>query len=98
MKKKILPDIEIVELILVRCGFDFKRTFIGTIKRGYDSERNQILSGSVVINEGMIYSCSSNENELYQYLDEICLMKMDYNLHSDAGVVTKILDCDFFLN
>jgi hypothetical protein len=98
MKKKPHPDIEIVELILVKCGNDYDRTFMGTIKRELDSEGTPVLCGSVIVGEGKIYCCAATEDKLCQDLDEICLMKLDYNLHSSVGVATKILDTDLFLN
>jgi hypothetical protein len=95
-KKKILPDIIIIEIILVRA--DWRRTFIGSIFRESDNEGNPVLRGEVFINEGMAWSKSSDEEELRNNLDDICLLKLDYNLHSNPGITIKIFGENFFLN
>jgi len=35
---------------------------------------------------------------LRKNMDEICIMKLDCELHSNAGVTTQIFGEDFFLN
>ena len=96
MEKKKTSDIIITELFLIKA--DWQRTFIGSIRRGADSEGNPVLSGVVIVQEGMIWSMSSDEEELRNNLDDICLMKLDFLLHEDLGVTTKIFNMDFFWN
>lgn len=96
MEKKKLSDIIITELFLIKA--DWQRTFIGSIRREADSEGNPVLSGKVIVQEGMIWSMSSDEEELRNNLDDICLMKLDFRLHEDLGVTTKIFNMDFFWN
>jgi len=96
MENKKLPDIIITELFLIKA--DLQRTFIGSIRRKADSEDNPVLSGEVIVQEGMIWSMYSDEEELRNNLDDICLMKLDFRLHEDLGVTTKILNMDFFWN
>jgi hypothetical protein len=95
-KKKSPPDIIITELILIKA--DWQRTFIGTIRKEADIDGNPVFSGSVIVQEGMIRSMSSDEEELRNNLDDICLMKLDFHLHEDLGVTTKIFNMDFFWN
>jgi hypothetical protein len=98
MEKKKLPDLQITELFLVKCGEDWTRTFIGEIIREKTVDGMEFIYGNVVINEGKAWSVGSTEEELGTYLDDICTMKLDYNLNSSAGVTTQIFGEDFFLN
>lgn len=94
--KKKPPEFEITELILVRA--DWKRTFFGSINRESDKEGHPVFRGQVKINEGMIWGKSNDENELRNDLDDICILKLEYGLHSHPGVTYKIFGEDFFLN
>jgi hypothetical protein len=98
MKKKLLREYEITELFLVKAGNDYKRTFIGKIYRETTKEGKSIVRGNVVVNDGKIWSSTETQEELGQYLDDLCLMKLDWGLHSHAGVTFKITREDFFLN
>ena len=95
-KKKILPDIIITELFLVKA--DWQRTFMGTIRRELDSDENPVVMGEVIVQEGKIWSKASSQEELRKNLDDICTMKLDCGLHEDTGETIKIFDEDFFLN
>jgi hypothetical protein len=97
-KKKLQKEFEITELFLVKAGNDFKRTFIGQIFREITSEGVSIVLGTVVVNEGKIWCSAETQEELGKYLDDICLLKLDYALHSSAGVGTKIFEIEYFLN
>lgn len=90
MKKKVNLDIEIVELILVKCGNDYNRTFMGTIKREVDANGDPLLTGTVTVHEGKIYCRAISEDQLCQYLDEICQLKLDFEIHTDPGVSIEI--------
>jgi hypothetical protein len=96
MAKKKLPEIEITELFLVKA--DWNRTFMAQLIRGKKPDGSEIIHGSVIINEGKAWSIGNNEDELGTYLDDICLMKLDYGLHEKAGITFKIAGDDFFLN
>ena len=98
MEKKKLPDLQITELFIVKCGEDWNRTFMAEIVREKIEDREEIIRGTVVINEGKAWSVSSTEEELGTYLDDLCSMKLDHNLHLSAGVATQISGEDFFLN
>ena len=98
MEKKKLPEIQITELFLVKAGNDFTRTFMGEIRREIDDIGNEIVLGVVIVNEGKIWSKAASQKELMKNMDDICVMKLNSELHSDGGVTTKIFDTDFFLN
>jgi len=95
MGKKKDGRFELTELYLVKA--DWHRTFIGSIERKEDKDGNPIVLGKVVINEGMVYGMAENEEKLGEYLDAICVMKLDHGLHQDAGVFTEICDTEYFL-
>ena len=63
-----------------------------------DENGTPFLFGQIKINDGYIFSQASNQDELGEKLDEMCVMIMDKGLHDDAGVTAKIFDTDFFLN
>ena len=100
MKKKKdiekLPDIQITELFLVKA--DWNRTFMGQIIRETTSDGQEIIRGNVTINEGKAWSAGNSEEELGNYLDDICTMKLDYNLHGNPGMRESIAGSEFFLN
>ena len=99
MKKKKSTDLDnfkISELMLVKA--DWQRTFVAEIYREITSEGVSIVRGTVVVNEGKIWSSAETQEELGRFLDDICLLKLDMGLHSDVGKTTKVFDSDFFLN
>ncbi|MGD0342324.1 MAG: hypothetical protein ABSA76_11540 [Bacteroidales bacterium] len=99
MKKKKsinLDGLNVIELLCVKA--DWERTFVAEIYREKTLEGKSIVRGNVVINEGKAWSIGSTEEELGKYLDEICTMKLDHNLHASAGVTTQIFGDEFFLN
>jgi hypothetical protein len=96
MKKKKLPDLQLTELFLIKADWD--RTFMAEIIQEKTDDGKVFIRGNVVINEGKAWSVGSTEEELGNYLDEMCILKLDYNLHSNAGVTIQIFGVDFFLN
>jgi hypothetical protein len=98
MAKKKLPDLQITELYLVKA--DWHRTFMAQIVRDKTNDGEDIIRGSVVVNEGKIwcFAKSGSEEELGKFLDGICLMKLDMGLHSSCGVTVKVFGEDLFLN
>ena len=83
---------------MVKCGNDFKRTFIGQIYKETTTEGKTIVRGIVVVNEGKIWSSAETQDELVKNLDYKCFLSVDCGLHSNSGAAIKILDDDFFLN
>ena len=98
MKNKKLPDLQITELYLVKA--DWHRTFMAQIVRDKTTDGEDIIRGSVVVNEGKIWCVaeSGSDEELGMFLDDICSLKLDYGLHEKAGITLKIAGEDFFLN
>ena len=81
-------SIVITEIFLVKVGYD--KTFVGEVVREVlDLDVNNRLTvlfhGSVVINEGKIWSKGKSQDELGENLDAIATMKLDGNLHGDKG-------------
>jgi hypothetical protein len=98
MDKKKASGLVITELMLVKPGDDFTRTFIGEIRRETDGDGRRVLTCEVVINDGTAWSRSTSEEELRKNMDEICKMKLDCKLHSDAGITVRVFGEVFFLN
>ena len=96
MRNRKLHDLQITELFLVKA--DWNRTFMATIIREKTEDREEIIRGNVVINEGKVWCVAESEKVLGMYLDDICLMTLDKGLHSSAGLSTKIAGEDFYLN
>jgi hypothetical protein len=99
MKKKKPTDLDnliITELMLVKS--DWQRTFIAEIYREITSEGVSIVRGTVVVGEGKIWCSGETQQELGGFLDDICTLKLDKGLHSNAAITIKIYNEDFFLN
>ena len=71
---------------------------MGQLIREKIEDGKEIVRGNVVINEGKVWSMADTEDELGDYLDDICIMKLDYRLHEKAGIVTIISGKEFNLN
>lgn len=97
-KKKLPSGIEITELMLVKAGDDFTRTFMGEIYRETTIDGIPIVHGKVIVNEGKIWAAGETQEELGKYLDDICIMKLDMGIHANTGVIKKIFTHDIFLN
>jgi hypothetical protein len=95
-KKKILPDIIITELFLVKA--DWERTFMGEIRRETDSNGCPVVMGAVIVKEGKIWSKASSQEELMKNMDSICAFKLDNSLHSHNTVKVDLKGFDFYLN
>ncbi len=97
-KKKLQPELQIVELFLVKPWNDYSRTFIGQISRETTREGISIVRGSVEVTDGKLWSFAESDYELGKYLDALCTMKLDYYLHEDAGKKVNISGFEYFLN
>jgi hypothetical protein len=99
MKKKKTIDLEginVIELMLVKA--DWERTFMAEIYREKTTEGKSIVRGNVVINEGKCWSLAETQEELSNYMNGICKMKLDMGLHSNRSLTIPIFKADFFLN
>jgi hypothetical protein len=90
--------IKITELFGAKCGKDYSRFFIGTIRRETDADGNPVVRGKIKVLDGYIYAMASDQIILGEMLDDMVLMILDKGLHNHAGVTTKIFNTDFFLN
>jgi hypothetical protein len=95
-KKKKPPDIQITELFLIKADWD--RTYMGKMLQENTEDGKSVVHGSVVINEGKAWSAAETQDELAKNLDDLCTMKLDMGLHSNAGVTTQMFGEEFFLN
>jgi len=91
-----LTNLEITELFLVKA--DWNRTFMGQIIRETTVDGQEIIRGNVIINDGKAWSVGNTEEELGNNLDDICTLKLDFNLHADLGIRELIAGIEFFLN
>jgi len=89
-------NIEINEMFMAQADND--RCFYGIIKRSKDSYGNPHLFSRIVINDGIIQACDSDQKMLGKMLDEMCILVLDMGLHSDAGISIEIFGSEFFLN
>ncbi len=96
MAKKNLPPLQIIELFLVKSNW--RKPFVGEIKREKTKNGSEICRGTVVVNEGRIWSIGESQDELGNNLDALCELKLDYGLHEDAGIFIKISGFEYFLN
>jgi hypothetical protein len=96
MEKKKMPGIQITELFLIRA--DWKRTFVAEIIRETTADGKKFVRGSVIIEEGKAWSIGNSQEELANNLDDICTLKLDYNLHYYSGAKFDIMGLSFHLN
>jgi hypothetical protein len=83
MKREPLK-VEITEMFMAQADHD--RCFYGIIKRSKDADGNPHLFSRIVINDGIIQACASDQKVLGKMLDEMCIMVLDKNLHEDEGI------------
>jgi len=95
-KKKKISSLEITEFFFVKSGWD--RTFMAEIVRDKTEDGKTINRGRVVVNEGQIWSTGETQDELSNYLDDICIMKLDLGLHENPGIGSAIACSKFFHN
>lgn len=95
-KKKASNNLILTELFLVKA--DWTRTYMGAIRREHDDDGNEIVLGSVIVNEGRIWSKAQTQEELMSNMDAICTLKLDKGLHSFPVVLTRISGQEYFSN
>lgn len=85
MRNRNQLDLEIVELFLVKCGNDWTRTYMATLRRDIDADGNPIIYGKVEI-DGYIVKClGKTEEEIGDTLDSIC----EFILNSDISKLAE---------
>lgn len=95
-KNKKLPGIIITELFLVKA--DWQRTFLGEIRRETDADGCPVVMGKVIVQEGTIWSKAANQEELMANMNDMCILKLDHNLHSKSALITIVRQYKIYLN
>lgn len=88
--------LEITELFMAQA--DHERCFYGVIKRGKDGYGNPHLYSRIVVKDGLIQACASDQETLGKMLDEMCILVLDYGLHNEKGVSIEISGNHLFMN
>lgn len=87
---------EITELFMAQA--DHERCFYGVIIRGKDTVGHPHIFSRIVVKDGLIQACASDQKTLGKMLDEMCVMVLDYGLHKEEGVFITICHEKLFLN
>lgn len=93
MKRKNLPDIEIVEMFLVKCGNDWSRTYMAQLSRGFDTDGEPVIYGRVIIDSYTVICTGKTEEEIGECLDSIAelILNSDFSkleeVKSDYGII-----------
>jgi hypothetical protein len=95
-KKRKVSSLIITELFLVKSGWD--RTFMAEIVRDKTEDGKTINRGKVVVNEGQMWSTGETQDELSNYLDDMCTMKLDMGLHDETGISSMVGCSNFYHN
>lgn len=96
MDNKSKDRFEITVLFMVKA--DWHRKFIGEINRHAGLDGSKFVTGKVFVQDGDIWSKAVDQYELSKCLDNICILKLDYGLHENEGVISIILNQPYFLN
>ena len=88
--------IELTELFMAQA--DKYRCFYGTIRRELDSDGRPLVRGKIKVNDGFILAQAGHQDELGRKLDEMVIMILDYELHTDSGKKSNIAGTLFFHN
>jgi len=86
--------IEITEMFMAEAG---GKCFYGIIKRSQDAQGKPHLFSRIVINDGIVQACASDQKVLSRALDEMCLLYQN-GLHCDDGKYIFVNDEKYFLN
>jgi hypothetical protein len=100
-RKKKLPNIEITELFMAKCGKKgFDRCFYGTINREKDENGKEVAVSSAIYmkDERYIWARAEDQWKLGELLDAIVEWRLVYGLHKDMGKFTRIAEKRFFHN
>lgn len=71
--------------------------FYGIIKRSEDANGNPHVFSRIVINDGLIQACASDQKVLGKKLDEMCVMYLQ-GIHNNAGMYIIVHNEKLFLN
>ena len=97
--------VEITEIFMAKAGLGMKgfdRCFHGTIKREKDENENPVVRGKILIkneiHDGYIYAMAEDQWKLGEKLDELVIMVVDKELHSNSGIKVPCTGNSLFLN
>jgi hypothetical protein len=95
-KHKRNPRLQKGALFIIKSSVG--RLFWCTIRKLNDDDKEEFISGDTVVDEGMIVSRAETFDGLKSNLGEACMLKLEYGLHKNRSVRSKILKTDFFHN
>ena len=106
MRKRKEKDLKLTEIFMAKGGIGmkgFNRCFHGTIKREKDENGKEIVvRGKILvkneIHNGYIYAMAHNQWILGEKLDQLVILVLDKDLHSNVGETIEIAKTRFFLN
>lgn len=87
---------QITELFMANA--DVNRCFYGCIKRLQDKDGKPYVFSRIVMPEGILYASASEQQELQDNMDKMCIHIMDRGLHDDTGKFIEISDGIVFIN
>jgi len=85
-EEKHIPNIEITELFLAKAGNDWSRTFVGTIERYAQEDGSKLVVGRIPVHGFEVLCNATDDILLGNYLDEMVLLILNYNLHEMAAI------------
>jgi hypothetical protein len=83
-------------LFIVKSSFG--RLFWCSIRKLSGEGEENFISGESVVDEGVIVSRAETFEGLKSNLGDACKLKLEYGLHRQRSVRSKILKTDFFHN
>ncbi len=100
-KKKKGMNLEITELFGAKKGKKgFSDFHIGVIHREKDAAGNEVaVNGNIRLEgEGVFWSRDTDQEKYGENIDNILELRIDYGIHNDPGISSKIAEEKFFHN
>lgn len=100
-KEKKPLRLEITELFGAKKGKkDFSVFHIGVIHREKDEAGNEIaVNGNIRLEgDGAFWSRDTDQDKYSENIDSILELRIDYGIHKDPGISSKIAEQKFFHN
>lgn len=100
MNKSLNKDkndrIVVAEMFMAKA--DKYRCFFGVIKRWKDDKGTLYVASKIVMPDGFIWAQATDQKTLGSNLDQICMLRLDHNIHIETEKTAKIFGELFFLN
>jgi hypothetical protein len=87
---------EITILLMAQAVRD--RRLYRTISRDSDASGHPVIPDQIKVNNGFVIAMAGHQDVLGSRLDEMVLMILDMDLHSDTGIAPVIAGKPYFLN